>query len=449
MKQTLATVVLAVSVAWVPVVAEQPGFAVRPLEPAIAEAAGQQKLLVVICSTNKTTQRVNEQVWSNPAVASWVRRHALGVCVTDAATFQSLSKAGLAPLQGAGFKADPLLYKTGNVLRLFGSNGPQSRFQPPAGGPSPASIAMALRLDWTLRGFTSTDAGWYAAHVAAIGPATPPPVRALAGMAETEIAAFADPAAGPDGKTDVAAVWKAARAAAKAGDLKSAIGAYTWLWEQATRRDPAFDAAAVFVLPAEMATLAQQSPAAKKRFAALREAMLPAFDGADLPGVCHYLMIGRAVGDHVENFDFIDSALNDQDALLMMPAADRLAWNLALPRLHTADLLSMTRTPNAWLDRLAQRLASGPTKRTPAEQWDRFAAFARWLGARDGCRIYATLLVAGRADEARAAAERTLEIAPGAETRRMLAATAILAGHGGAVPAGWLTEGDPLRAYTK
>lgn len=426
----------------------QPGFTPGPLDAAINEAARQNKFLIVVTSTNNTTAKVAEQVWSAPATVNWVKRHALGVNIRDVETFRKLNEAGLLPPVGVGFKGDPLLYRSGRAQRLFGSNGQQSRLSASPQGPSPASIAMALRLEWTLRGMAASDNWWLQAHERSLAPAEPVKLRLFHSRDDAGGPAIADPPpASGASRPDVLAVWDRARDAYAAGDLRTATGLYTWLWERGGELEPALEPAILYLAGSEMAVIAGKRAESKSRFAAMRDAAVAALDVADPAAVYRYIVLCRVIGDHVENLDFIDSALNDTDAALVMPASDRQFWELALPRLHFNDPAATTRTPQNWLARIQQRLTGIKPKRIDDAQWARFGELARWLALRDGARIYAALLAAGRDEDAATAAATTMSLVPGPQTGRALAATALAARRPRESQRAWLSgAADPLMA---
>lgn len=295
---------------------------VRPLQEAMREADAQGRVLVVEIAGNADRRKQALVRWSSPVVRAWAVRHAVPVLLTDAATIRQLTEGDLNP----GPDADPLVFRGGKQVRVFGSGLPQkkSRLKGP-GKPGEAFVGLALKLDWTQRGKDD-------AQPAALEAGAP---KALYGEATEEAAAVTDLPAGDLG--GLIARYGRARALAQSKDadsLREATGLCTWLWERGAQTDARFVPARSLLLAPLMESLGTAHPVAPARWKAMRRALLDALDVRDHASMFDLLILSRVIGDHEENLAFIDDALNDSDAALMMPTLERAAWELMLPACH-------------------------------------------------------------------------------------------------------------------
>ena len=121
----------------------------RALPEALAESKAQNKLLLVEIAGNTDRQRRALADYQPAPIRRWVARHALAVLLTDTDTIRKLSESDLNP----GPDADPLVFRAGLQVRVFGSGLPQkqSRLKGP-GKPGEAFLGLGFKLDWTLRG---------------------------------------------------------------------------------------------------------------------------------------------------------------------------------------------------------------------------------------------------------------------------------------------------------
>jgi hypothetical protein len=439
-------------------VLEQPGAEATPsgapwsglsLEDSLRKANAEGRLLLVVTTPTRSRQTDEERRWSNPVLASWVRRHAVLAKVTEPDIVRAMAGEGMNMAPGD----DPFVFRNGRLVRVFGTSWPegrgnQLRLRPPSRATS-TYLGSMLRLDWTLRSIEATDPGWLAANLRAAEQSARPPAR------------LAPPNAGPptDGldPASAAALWleqlETAREHVTAGQLDRAADAYLWLWEQAEsgpRAGPAAPLARSTLLTsvaAEMRALAAASDRARDLFTRLLEERSAASRPASPEWIMDVLTLARVVDRHLENLEFLDRALNDPDAIGLMPAADRLILEDLLPRAHFNDPVRGSREPWIALRQMSQRLTLPPPGRTPPEQWARAQEFRRWLIGFEAARQIASLLVAGRDEDAGRVAEVIGQVLPeqAPQVLRSAAVAALAARQPRGLLLEWVGDQPPLR----
>lgn len=312
----------------------------RPLQEALDESKQKGRILLVEIAGNEQRQRDALRRYESPLVRRWVAQHALGVLLTDREMIKTLTESELNP----GPDADPLLFRNGQYVRIFGTGVPpkKSRLRGPA-RPDESFLGLVLKLDWTLRG---ADEG---GDVGAGAPGAWPPARTWAGVTDDSAVGIpAGPAVGAGGLPALALVLarhREAQDAVKGGGLENfrrATGLYTWLWEACAAADadarsaagPVFWPALWLVVAPEMEALAGVHPPARERWKALRREMLPVLDVRDPRALFAFMVLSRVIGDQEDNFRFLDDALNDVDAGRLMPRSDRALLELILPACH-------------------------------------------------------------------------------------------------------------------
>lgn len=412
------------------------------LEEGLAQSVAQRRLLVVFVVGNNRGRMGEAEAWfASPGAAAWAARHAIVVRVTDAAKVRTLAQAKL--VQPAG--ADPLVFREGRSVRMF-AGGPPGRgpSTPRVRGPRDAGGSFAgpvLRLHWTLRGLARTDRAWYEAHVAAAGGggaggSKPAGARTFAAMEGLGAAAVGE--AGPE--EFFPRLREARRLAASTAeqDLARATGLYTWLWEHAAAEEGEIAPAAVALLSPEMHALGVKSEPARQRWGAMRDGLQASLEWDDWSAVFRWVMLSRAAQDYEANLAFIDDALNDTDALKMLPRSDREALDTVLRQAHW---LAPTGTDLATrVERSASKLAESRPGSEREEDWRRLMDVRR-LGLRvEGARLYASLLARDRAEEGATVAAALLAKDGAAEAKASLVAAALFAGKAGPIEAGWLDD---------
>jgi len=437
--------------------ATQTVFSDLALDKALADSIRTGRLLVVIVSPDPSKQRANLAAWNNAGLAAWAARYATVVHVTDQPTIRQMTAGALKP----GGPEQPLIFKSGKQERLFGSDrkNNQSRLRPaPAASKTAAkpkadepnsSVRLLLRLEWTRRALLREDPVWRKLQEALPG-STRPASELFFGKDEAGVAAVPDLGADGDLLARLGEAREAARTAQANIDpqaLRRAIGLYTWLWERGESVDPAFAPVRLYSLTAEMRTLAERSPAALARFKAIHAAALPSVAAMTRSELAAWLMLSRVIDEHLVPFDLLDSSLDDIDSAVLWPRADKLAWELLLPRLAWMNPLELPSTSSdaaGFVDRFVKR-ATGPTK-TPKLSDDDQRSLTQTLRTQalhEACRIYAALLVAGRDDDAGKVAASAAALmrsgAPGDE-RLWLVTSALAAGQARPEHAAWLKD---------
>ncbi len=423
----------------------------RPLQEALDEATARHRLLIVVANPSREKDKQAQELWANPALREWVKRHAIAVRVTDRDTMKVLQDAKLI----CNLPDQPLIFRGGKQERLFGSvvrddglpggvrirQAPkEARVQAEAGRPN-TSLRMLLRLEWTLRSFKTRDPEWFARH-----EASNPPVQAgrdaaapatLFDRLPAPVSGAPSKDFGEDGACDpvaryIAAIQAATTMAGAAdgggaggggvgggGVNKARLPALTaWLWERGPTESPAFLPTSLGALPRWSHTLGREDPGVRSALKALKDARTGEIPGMDDRGLFTYLMLARTIDEHLETLDLLDAALDDADARTMLSAGDREVYELMLPRLNWVDpwtapgadgdaLTALKRIRDAarGVGKPAKPGDKGGSGGSGAAETDRVRGFARWLLAVEGCRTYAACLSAQREDEAKRVAE--------------------------------------------
>lgn len=297
----------------------------RPLKDALDESRAKGRLLLVEIAGNADRQKKALADYQAAPIRRWVDRYAMAVLLTDLDTIRTLTESELNP----GPDADPLVFRDGQWVRMFGTGAPpkKSRVAGP-GRPGEAFLGLGFKLDWTSRGKDDTLSPT---------PVERPeePARFIHGVSDEGAVGVTDPTA--PGLEPLLARLREAQsllASDKPEDLKRAAGLYTWLWERGDAWDDRFTFARWLTVTPDIAALIAKHPPAKGRFAEVRRAMMERLDLRDHAALFDLLMLSRAIGDHEENLAFLDAALNDPDASLIMPVGERVAWEFILPACH-------------------------------------------------------------------------------------------------------------------
>lgn len=442
--------------------ATQTVFSDVALDKALTDSIRTGRLLVVIVSSDPSKQRANLAAWNNAGLAAWAARYATVVHVTNQSTIRQLTAGSLK----LGGPEQPLIFKSGQQERLFGSDrkNNQLRLRPaPAASKAVAkpkadepnnSVRLLLRLEWTRRALVRQDPVWRKLQEALPGSTRPAP-EPFFGKDEAGAAAVTD--LGTEG--DVLARLNEARQATQTAQanndsqaLRRAVGLYTWLWERGDTVDPAFAPVRLYSLTAEMRTLAERSPQALARFKAMRDAALTSVATMSRSELAAWLMLSRVIDEHLVPFDLLDSALDDVDSAVLWPRADKLAWELLLPRLAWMNPLELPSTSSdaaGYVDRFVKR-AVEPIK-TPKLSDDDQRSLSQTLRTQalhEACRIYAALLTAGRDDDAGKVAASAAGLMSNGDERTWLVTSALAIGQVRPEHAAWL-KGRPEPAAAR
>ncbi|HYD01706.1 MAG TPA: hypothetical protein VEB22_10810 [Phycisphaerales bacterium] len=401
-----------------PTVAEQrTAEALAALRKAVDDANAASKVLLVTFSADAGKAKANDAVLAVPATAGWIARHAVTHSVTDARLIRDLG--GLSYTVGdkidetkrltqiAG--GDPLFFSDGIIDLLDKRSSivvPNSPKADPRTTAGLGSLALAMRLDWTLRSPVASES-FRARHAAQLKPAP-------------------WPGAGESKAPSVLAALSAARALARDKQWDQAANAYANAWWE-TGANTAAAPVRLGPMAAEMALIVQQAPAAKDRLLGLRTEYARAMDVSDMRQVHEYLILCRVVGDHEHNLRFLDEATQNKSASAVLPPGDIMAIDWMMPVCHWNDPVAGVSKPGAWcvqLLRQSERLAA----RKDAAQFASAAIYGRWLARLEASRRLAWLLSSGqdqRADELRT----TVLAADGsADMKRSMVAACLAAG---------------------
>ncbi len=433
LRATLLTLTLALAAPAAPAQAPPPPPPAAPalqpltLRAALDTAKARKRLLILVLSPTTARAAEHAALWSHPALAAWAARHAVAAHITTPADIATLNDAGLA----TGGPDQPLLAADGLSIRLFGSspatNTSRLRKPPREKASTPRSSALAhdlaafrllLRLEWSLRGTGRTSPAWLAAHDAACPQPPRPVIPAQSARSDAGALSFAQAAASPlDGAAgadmlgrllralDLAAVHAdtAASPQSREDALVRAAGLFIGLWELGPSAEPHIAPALTFAGARAMHALAGASPATRARFDDLRHAQVAMWPWMNQREWFNHLMLTRVCGAHVPFLDFVDAALSDADAALLMPADERLAWEAMLPRLAWDDPLTLPSTgarPVRFIEALRDRLTAPAPKGMEAAAHKRLLSWYATQFLDESARTYAALLAAERDDDA-------------------------------------------------
>ena len=390
------------------------------LQKAIDDSKSATKVLLVMFSGDAGRLKANDQTLAVPATAAWIARHGTAHTITDQRLISALGevkffKPGVDGQPGevdpnrrltqiAG--GDPLFYTDGliELLDKQGSiilpNTPKADPKTPTGQ---GSLAMAMRLDWTLRSPIASE-DYRKRHYAAL-----PPV--------------AWPGSAPDKHPKFLAALADARALARDKKWDAAANAYANVWWDAGGN---IAAAPVRVgeMAAEMALIAQQTPGAKDRLLSLRTEYARAMDVSDPRHVHEYLILCRVLGDHEHNLKFLDEATQSKASASLLPPADVTAYDWMLPRCHWNDPNEGVSKPGAWItqvlrqcDKFAAR-KDGPPMTSAVD-------YGRWLARVEAARRVTALLIAGKDDKAIEVRDAATAADPSPEMKRAIVTCAV------------------------
>jgi hypothetical protein len=217
-----------------------------------------------------------------------------------------------------------------------------------------------------------------------------------------------------------------AEALLRAGLYEEALGHYDWLWQHMAEVDPETAGVRVSFMAREIAKLCYALPAARLRFAELRDAAAAAAstDGrAGLQACEDFVVLNDAMGDDERTLAWFDGLDSGQRRALHEGVFKFHLLPLLYERERWAEAGDLIRDPLVQLERLAERakMLDGVSDRD-------FAAYRRHLIA-DGdhveaaglrrlsrglhaevAALYRSLVAAGRGQEAAAVKEGALRI---------------------------------------
>lgn len=370
----LTAVALALTLALSPALAQPPReptikekreqAAADGLKASLAEARAASKVLIVTFSPDAGKARDNAANLAAPATQSWLKRHAVVKDLTEQAVIRQLTENGLkqrageSPLLFVDDVSEPLLF-------------PKLAAAKPGTVAHEGSIALALRLDWTLRS-PVLEGSFMSAHEAAHAP-------------------IAHPFAAKPAPEDFVARLNHARSLARTEKWKEAAGEYAALFAVAPSK---FDALRLGIVAEEMTLVGSKLPAALDVFMALRREFAGAMDIRDHHQLFEYLILCRIVGDSEHNLKFLDDALSAKSSLVYLPKADLAALEWLLPKCHFNDPTEGVKDPSKWPAQLMAR-ADALEKGKDAKAVGPAIAFARWLAPMEAARRYGWALRKG------------------------------------------------------
>lgn len=408
-----------------PSVAEQrTQQAKEALEKAISDAKAANKVMLVTFGSDAGRAKANEQMLAAPATAGWIARHAMTHSVTDARLITALGELqffkpgvnGGPPVADPTRKltqtpgGDPLFYTDGLIELLDKRSSivvPNSPKADPKTLAGQGSLALAMRMDWTLRS-PNASAEFLKRHNTTLTPVRWP------GSSESG----KSPALLPG--------LAAARSLAREKKWDEAANAYATLWWE-TGGSVSAAPARLGEMASEMALVAQQSPGAKDRLTGLRTEYARSMDVADPRHVHEYLILCRVLGDHEHNLKFLDEATQAKTAAAFIPAADLKAYEWLLPRCNWNDPNEGVSKPGAWITQVVAQCDKLAARKDAAE-WKSAGDYGRWLARIEASRRMAWLLAAGKDAAALEVQVAAIKADPSPEMKRALIAGSLAGG---------------------
>lgn len=396
--------------------------AMAALQKALDESKAADKVLLVTFNSDPGRAKANEQVLTAPVTAGWIARHAMTHAVTDQRLITGLAELKFFRLDKEGKPVpdpsrklvqspggDPLLYTDGLIELLDKKSSiilPNSPKADPKTTAGQGSLALAMRMDWTVRSPLASD-DFRKRHEARLSPVP-------------------WPGSGGGKPPSILKALASARALARDKKWDQAANEYANAWWEG---GGSVTAAPIRVgaMAAEMALIAQQSPGAKDRLTGLRNEYGRAMNVSDPRHVHEYLILCRIIGDHEHNLRFLDEATQGKASLATVPAADQMAYDWMLPRCHWNDPNEGLSKPGAWVaqlvrqcDKMAAR-KDGPPMGTAIE-------YGRWLARVEASRRMTWLLIAAQEEKATELRDTVIAADKSPEMKRSLVACALASG---------------------
>jgi hypothetical protein len=395
------------------------------LEKAVNDSKAANKVLLVTFGADAGKAKLNEQMLGVPATAGWIARHGVTHAVTDGRLIAALGELQLTKpgvnggppqvvpgkglVQTAG--GDPLFYTDG-LLELLDkrssivmSNTPKADPKTTAGQ---GSLALAMRMDWTLRS-PNASMDFFKRHSAGLKPVAWPGSPSAGGKSPALLPALA-----------------AARELAREKKWDEAANAYANAWWE-TGGSVTAAPVRVGAMAAEMSLIAQQSPGAKDRLLGLRTEYARAMDVGDVRQVHEYLILCRVVADHEHNLKFLDDATQSKNAAEFIPAADIFAYDWLLPRCNWNDPTEGASKPGAWVAQVVRQCDKLSTRKDAASMASA-VEYGRWLARVEASRRLAWLLTAGKEEAALELQIAAVKADPSPEMKRSMVACCLASG---------------------
>jgi hypothetical protein len=221
----------------------------------------------------------------------------------------------------------------------------------------------------------------------------------------------------------------------RAGLLEEALAHYDWLWCHAVEVDPEMNGVRVSFMASRIAELCAGLPAARARFAELRDAAAARAstdDGEGRQACVDFVVLNEAIHDDDRTLAWLDGLDAERRRALPEWAVKFRLLPLLYERERWLDAGGLIRDPMGDLDAILERARRLGSRRRDDRVYERYliiegrldgAQATRRLGRglyADVAAIHRSLVAAGRADEAAAVKEAALRFDDSAAMRAAL-----------------------------
>ncbi|MGH7132091.1 MAG: hypothetical protein ACREJO_09120 [Phycisphaerales bacterium] len=451
------------------------------LRQAADKARQEHKVLIARLSITPPTQG-RRPMWDNDTLRAWARWHAVVVDVSaeDAALLKATYGYDLPERKWQAYffandKRFKLFWPKLQPGDMLPSPFPDSRKMYKPGAQEsfeqhwPTAIMAIHQFQLNLERAQAAMPVWDELHTRDNAPPAAPARRDIFREGDGLADPVTDPrdadrkAGRPAARVDVLARLEEARAAARDGNPRRAMGLYTWLWERGAEDEPAFNAVRLTAVLQEMKALSDLTQSSQKRVAKLIESELAQYPWGEFQDRYEYLRMVRELDNGDDVVTRLDIESNDPDEASMIPAEDFAALRLMTERLEVSPSQAVSR---GWVEQQTKRLGRGRPARIPVDAWKSLIAFERWMIVHEAVRSYGIRLGSGDEKAAAELADAAIlaagdEPKAAANVRRSLGCIAAAAGQSRPNHAAWLAEAakldpsanergpDPLADYIK
>ena len=250
---------------------------------------------------------------------------------------------------------------------------------------------------------------------------------------------------GAEGKVDVERKLDLARALAQAGKKDEATEAYVWLWEHMLEHDPAFYGVRLSFMRSDLEQLAKSHPAARDRFASMRDATRKRMDAdpKDTEAAVDWQALCQVVGDKKAVLAWFDAARNDPDRSEQLERIGDDLTELLVGAGRWSDAGKMVEEPVQQAERHLEMLSmerGGPAPDMPEEYRKAMQESLVRFVADGNATLHACCLAAGRDMAAQRIAALTFKACDAGATRTQFVRVALKARQSRLEMRAWLDD---------
>lgn len=302
---------------------------------------------------------------------------------------------------------------------------------------------VLFQTDFALERIAAKDPVWYEKHVLDNPPPAPPPEGEPICVAQDDLAMVVrDPL--PDEHMTPLDRLDLARRLWRSGDLHSATGLYSWLWERGDVVDPAFRSAKLSAVASDIAAIALKRAGSMERFEKIRTERTKRLFWADYGGMHEWFVLSSATNDIADVVEYLDRFINDDDEGTLLPPTDAAAFNMLSRRTDFAKAWEQPKSPVDRVRAIVGMLGTKFPSSTLPKAREQFAAFVRQYLVDEGARLHVASLISGDDESAAEIGRIVLEARNDSAARLALIVTALAADPPQARPMHlrWLDEAE-------